>query len=450
MNTSFVIRITLIISGMLVCTGLSSYFVYSKHIELALLCALLLLLLLIPLYRVLWNNARKIDYFIQAIANDDYTFRFPEAPNWIHSRDLEQQLNRVKVIMQKKRFSIQEQETYYSLLLEKVSSGVILVSRSLHVVQCNAQALKLLHLNVFTHLSQLNNTAPELYSLFSSLRPGQPQKVSYTTERESIELLVQASAISLRQEEYRLLVINDVQKLLEEGEMETWIKLFRVLSHEMMNSINPITSLSDSLLKLYQEETDPKVLYQDTVNALQVIQETGNRLIDFVGSYHKLLRVPPPKKQDIDIVDFLQGMVMLSSHSEYFSRCKIQVDASPEAPLLYADPNLLGQIVINLIKNALQAIGHDSNPKREEGLIRLSYSRDENGAGVLEVTDNGPGIPPEVLPQVFVPFFTTKSDGSGIGLSLARQIMRAHGGSIQLHSNAQQTSFSLHFPLETA
>jgi Signal transduction histidine kinase involved in nitrogen fixation and metabolism regulation len=449
MNASFVIRITLILSGMLACTSLSVYFFVAKQTEWALFCILLLLLLLLPLYRVLWNNARKIDYFIQAIANDDYTFRFPEAPSWIHTRDLEQQLNRVKLIMQKKRLSIQEQETYYSLLLEKVSSGVILVTHNQHVVQCNAQALKLLHLNVFTHLSQLNNTAPELYTLFSQLRPGQPQKISYTTERESIELLVQTTSISLRQEEYKLLVINDIQKLLEEGEIETWIKLFRVLSHEMMNSINPITSLSDSLLKLYQEEKDPQVLYQDTVNALQIIQETGRRLIDFVGSYHKLLRVPPPKKQNIDIVDFLQGMVMLSSHSEYFSRSRIRVEVASDAPPLCADPNLLGQVVINLIKNALQSIGNDPAPQREDGHILLSYRRDENGAGVLEVTDNGPGVPPEVVPQIFVPFFTTKSEGSGIGLSLARQIMRVHGGSIQLRSHPQQTCFSLHFPLET-
>ena len=402
-------------------------------------------ILLIILWQAIRRLHKKIDYFIAAIDNDDYTFRFPSYKAfWSSSTDLSRQLNRVKEVMQQKRLSMQEQEKYYEVLLAKVNSGVLLVNETGHVLQANQAALQLLSREIFTHIAQLEPIAPELYDVLRSIRSGEQQKVVFSNEKERMELLVHASAIVLRGKSHKLFVIQDIKQLLDEQEMEVWIKLFRVLSHEIMNAITPITSLSDSLLHLQSDPEAIQTLKEDTIQGLQVINETGKGLLSFVESYHRLLRVPTPQKEVLDMPDFLSGTILLCSHLPYFSKVHIDLHIDPQAPPLYADGNLLGQVMINLMKNAIQAIEGAAIPN---GKICIDYQKAMDGKLTLELSDNGPGIAPEIANQIFVPFFTTKSNGSGIGLSLARQIMRAHGGTIQMQSTpGYTTKFSLFFP----
>ena len=387
---------------------------------------------------------KKIDYFIDAISNDDYTFHFSTEKNiWSSSADLNRQFNRVKQAMQQKRLSIQEQEKYYEILLGKINSGVLLVNETGHVIQVNQNTLKLLGREIFTHLRQLEPFAPELYAVLHSIRSGEELKVMFSNEKERLELWVHASTFNLRGKNYKLLVINDVRQILDEQEMETWTKLFRVLSHEIMNSIAPITSLSDSLLQLQYNSEAAQTLKEDTIQGLQVINETGKGLLSFVESYHRLLRIPTPQKELIDPSDFLNGIIVLCSHLPYFSQIRFNLNIDSDAPPLYADSNLLGQVMINLVKNAIQAIEASAI---SNGEVCLNYKKGHDNSPLLEVSDNGPGIPHEVVNQIFVPFFTTKKEGSGIGLSIARQIMRAHGGRIKVQSApGQRTKFTLYF-----
>ena len=444
MDKFYPLKVLALLGCIIACCAAGGYLLHIGFTWRAVGCFALAGAPLFILFRSISNVHKKIDYFIDAISNDDYTFRFPSAKKlWSSSADLSRQLNRVKEMMQQKRLAIQEQEKYYEVLLAKINSGILLVNKTDHVLQANQAALKLISREIFTHLSQLESFAPELYGVLHSIRSGEQQKVVLFNEKERIELLVQASFFALRGTTYKLFVIQDVKQLLDEQEMEIWTKLFRILSHEIMNSITPITSLSDSLLRLQNDPEAASTLKEDTIHGLQVINETGKGLLSFVESYHRLLRMPTPRKEPLDPSDFFNGTILLCSHLPYFSQIEIHLDIDPNAPPLHADANLLGQVMINLVKNAIQAIEQTGI---HHGEIRLSYQKTPEGNGLIEVSDNGQGIAPDLVGQVFIPFFTTKSDGSGIGLSMARQIMRAHGGRIQVQSTpGQLTKFSLYF-----
>jgi len=426
------------------CCVAGGYLLHAASTWQAVGCFAFSLIPLVMIYRSIQNVHKKIDYFIDAISNEDYTFRFPSKKTiWRNSSDLSRQLNRVKKTMQQKRLSMQEQEKFYEILLSKINSGVLLVNETGHVVQANHSLLKLLGREVFTHLKQLEPFAPELYSVLHIIRSGEQIKTIFSNEKERIELLVQASLFTLRGKSYKLLVIHDVRQILDEQEMETWSKLFRILSHEIMNSIAPITSLSDSLLQLQNNAESAHTIKEDTIHGLQVINETGKGLLSFVTSYHRLLRIPTPQKERLDPADFLNGIILLCSHLPYFNQVRIGLNIDPLAPPLYADGNLLAQVMINLVKNAIQAI---QDAAISDGTICLGCKKISDEGLLLEVSDNGPGISPEIMNEIFVPFFTTKREGSGIGLSIARQIMRAHGGRIQAQSIPNQTTtFSLYF-----
>ena len=310
------------------------------------------------------------------------------------------------------------------------------------VLQLNRFALKLIDLEVFTHVSQLRKVSPVLVEAFKEIRPGENRRVTYTNERGSIQLLITASGITVNGKHTRLLVINDIENEMDEKEIDSWIRLIRVLAHEIMNSIAPITSLSDTLLEIHktnQAAHTPETIRQNTINGLQVISETGKGLVSFVESYRKFTRIPQPEKEIIELNEFIQRMIILCSMEPNFSAITIQTQLTPENIRVYADPNLLGQVMLNLMKNAIQALQNRENP-----ILRVVAEQLPTGNIRLQVIDNGPGIPSDMINEIFVPFFTTKNEGTGIGLSIARQIMRAHGGNLKVSSIPdKETVFTL-------
>ena len=258
-------------------------------------------------------------------------------------------------------------------------------------------------------------------------------------------MLIGATQITIQDEKLTLLVINDIENEMDEKEIDSWIRLIRVLSHEIMNSIAPITSLSDTLSNMHKtssafSEEEQEQVKQNTINGLQVISETGKGLISFVESYRKFTRIPEPVKESIDLNEFIHRMVILCSMEPNFSKITINIQIHPIDLKIYADPNLLGQVVLNLMKNTIQAM-----QEQTEGTLSILAEADPVTKIIrIKITDNGPGIPPEIINEVFVPFFTTRAEGSGIGLSIARQIMRAHGGNIKVSSIPhQETTFTL-------
>lgn len=385
---------------------------------------------------------RKLAYFFSALENDDYTIRFIENDSVKSERLLNVVLNRIKAIIQHTRLEIQQKECYYELILNSISSGVIALDEKGFVTQLNRFAQKLLGLEVFTHISQLRRLSPQLSEVFEEIRSGDNRRVTYSNERGSIQLLISATGITINGKKIRLLVINDIENEMDEKEIDSWIRLIRVLTHEIMNSVAPITSLSDTLLSIHKDdfrEDDPKQMRQNTINGLQVISETGKGLISFVESYRKYTRIPEPVKEKIEVNEFIQRMIILCSTEPDFSNIRIKTEIKPEGLKIVADPNLLGQVMLNLMKNAIQSLHEQKN-----AILRITAGQLPSGSIKIQVTDNGPGIPADILNEIFVPFFTTKTEGSGIGLSIARQIIRAHNGTLKVSSvPGQETTFAL-------
>lgn len=242
----------------------------------------------------------------------------------------------------------------------------------------------------------------------------------------------------MREKDLRIVAINDINSELDDKEIDSWIRLTRVLTHEIMNSVTPITSLSDTLLSLHNE------MNQEIREGLEVISATGKSLTSFVETYRQFTHIPVPQPKLIDLHPFLDRLSRLAEHHSKNPNLNIHVDVDPDDLILYADENLISQVILNLLKNAIQAIGDEQT----NGLILLKARSDEKEAITIEVTNNGPLIPPEEAEHIFIPFFTTKNDGNGIGLSISRQIMRLSGGSLELRSNptAGLTTFVLTFP----
>ena len=305
------------------------------------------------------------------------------------------------------------------------------------IIRCTELHDKLLE-TVFTHARQLGRIDENLERLISDVRPGEKHQISFINERGTVHLSVRVSEMTLQEKHVRIIAINDINSELDDKEIESWIRLTRVLTHEIMNSVTPITSLSDTLLSLHQN------VDEEIRGGLEVISSTGKSLIAFVESYRKFTHIPTPQPSLFYVNKFAERLTRLARHHNNYPNITIRIDVEPEDLIVYADENLITQVVLNLLKNAMQAIGHE----QENGLILFKAYCDPNEAVILEVTNNGPIIPPEEAEHIFVPFFTTKEGGSGIGLSISRQIMRLSGGSIALRSNPaqRQTTFVLTFP----
>lgn len=236
-----------------------------------------------------------------------------------------------------------------------------------------------------------------------------------------------------------ILVLNDINNELDEKEIDSWIRLTRVLTHEIMNAVTPITSLSDTLLGL----TEAQVSKEEIRNGLQTISSTGKGLLSFVESYRKFTRIPTPEPSLFYVKSFIERMVELARHQYPDVRVTFHMDIAPSDLILYADENLVSQVVINLLKNAIQAIESDKNTDKE-GHINIRAYCNEAEAILIEISNNGPAIPNDIAEHIFIPFFTTKEGGSGIGLSISRQIMRLSGGNLSLLPG-KETTFILKF-----
>ena len=384
------------------------------------------------------DSIRRVTFMFNAIDNDDFTFRFHEDPSKVDNGMLNAALNRIKEILVRVKVRAEERERYYQLIMEYARTGLITINDAGSVYQANGEALRIFGLPRITHIQQLELPAPEAYRVLTKIRPGEKHHVSCVTETGEMSLSLGCSEIVLEKRRLRVVVISDINSELSEMQIESWSKLTRILTHEIMNSVTPITSLSDTLLSLHQNADD------EIRNGLEVISTTGKSLISFVESYRKFTHIPTPEPTLFYVQKFEERMVKLARHHTDFPNITINVSVEPSDLIVYADENLISQVVLNLLKNAMQAIGCG----QADGLIEVKAYCNEEEAVLIEVSNNGPVIPQEEAEHIFVPFFTTKEGGSGIGLSISRQIMRLSGGSIALKSApaAKRTTFVLTFP----
>ncbi len=408
---------------------------YAERYSIVVVCAGALVGSAVLLVRLYFYNTRKITFMFNAIESGDFAFRFPEHEQTSYDRNFNQALNHLRDLSLKTRNDIREQEQYYELILSHVITGIVVIDEKGNVFQTNDEALRLLGMPIFTHIQQLYRVDETLPELFRQLQSGDTQSVTVHTERGTFHLALQVSSVVIRGKALRIVAINDIDRQLDEKELESWIRLTRVLTHEIMNAITPVTSLSETLLQLHGDQDD------DIRRGLEVIQTTSQGLIAFVESYRRFTRIPYPEFQLVYVKKMLDRLVLLVSESIRERDIRIEVTVDRDDLMIQADENQISQVILNLLKNALAAL--DDRP---EGWIRINAYCDRNEQVIIELSNNGAPIPPEVAEQIFVPFFTTRPDGSGIGLSISRQIMRLHHGSIKLlYSNQHETVFALRF-----
>ena len=397
------------------------------------ICIILLILSIIWQMRLYCHHIKQVLFMIDALENNDNTFRFPEEDGTMESRQINVALNRVGHILYNVKSETAQQEKYYELILDFVSTGLLVLNDNGAVYQKNKEALRLIGLNIFTHVRQLSKVDTELMNRMENCRPGDKLQVTFHNERGTVNLSIRVSEINVRKEHLRILALNDINTELDEKEIDSWIRLTRVLTHEIMNSVTPITSLCDTLLSM-SESKDEEISH-----GLQTISATGKGLLSFVESYRQFTRIPTPEPSLFYVKAFIERMVELARHQNPCDNIIFHTEISPADLILYADENLISQVVINLLKNAIQAIG--SQP---DGKIEIQAYCNETEEILIEIKNNGPEIPLEIAEHIFIPFFTTKEGGSGIGLSISRQIMRLSGGSLTLLPD-KETRFILKF-----
>lgn len=423
--------LTLLLLWIIVVTIGTFFFMEERHFFWGCICGGLVLGGVVLLYSLFIRNTQKIAFLFDSIENDDYTFRFIGEGDQ-YDKLLNNSLNRIKRVLENTRNDIIEHEKYYEHILNNVETGIIIADSVGNIYQTNQAALKLLGLPVFTHVQQLKNVDKELINIFKQTQNGDKRQISFCNERGTVTLSMRTSEVVIRQNRRLIIALNDINNELDERETESWIRLIRILTHEIMNAITPITSLSESLLTIQEPQND------NIYKGLEAIHTTGKGLISFVETYRELTRIPPPKQAVFEVQQFLTRMIRLSLPE--MRTPIINLSIQPDDLLLYADENLISQVVLNLLKNALHA------SQNGEAILIKAYNNDE-GQVMIEICDNGCGIPDEIVPHIFIPFFTTKESGSGIGLSIARQIMRLHGGTLSLIRNTTnfRTVFRLTF-----
>ncbi len=403
----------------------------SRLIILFAVVVLLLLFGYVRLFRHYRRNIRKVAFMFDAMDNVDYSFRFPEDRVSHDDKILNSALNRIKRIMEKAHSDAMEREKYYERIINSVDTGIIVIDDKGNVRQNNDFALGLIGISVLTHISQLKGISISLYRQVQDILPGERSQVSFSNERGECHLSLRASKTLLKGRQVRLITINDIKTELDDNEIDSWIKLIRVLTHEIMNTVTPITSLSETLL--------PKA-DGDVKDGLEVIHKTSRELVTFVENYRKFTHVPTPVPTLFYIKPFLERMVRLAYPLIAGKQISITEEVMPEDLILYADESLVGHVVTNLLKNAVQALGGG-------GKIMIKAYCNESEAVIIDISDDGPLIPEDVAQHIFVPFFTTKKDGSGIGLPVSKQIMRLSGGALTLNSDRKKglTTFSMIF-----
>lgn len=382
----------------------------------------------IRLYRHYRRNIKKVIFLFDAIDNVDFSFNFPMQGVSKNDRILHQSLNRIKAFLQHTREEQMEREKYYEQILNMVDAGIMVVDSHDNVLQHNQAALRLLDTDVLTHLNQVREKL----------------KDEHLSKHET--------ATMIKDKPVRIIAISDVSHELSNQEIDSWIKLIRVLTHEIMNTITPVTSLSETLLKELEESESLRI-------GLETIHKTGTELLSFVNNYRRFTHVPQPQPSLLYVEPFLQRMALLCNH-------EVSIEVAPKDLIVYADESLIAHVVTNLLKNATEAIkehsenfstGTDKSKETDTSkdctfaqnpYIQIKAYANEQEAIIIDVINNAGLIPDDIAAHIFIPFFTTKKEGSGIGLSLSRQIMRVSGGTLSLHQDKEEntTTFRIIIP----
>lgn len=396
--------------------------VYEKMMFL-LVCLPLLTLSVFRLISVYKGIIGRISFIIRAVKNDDYSFRFTENPNRTENVLVNSALNEIKDVMDEKKRLIREDEKNFELIMECANIGIMLLMENGTVVHANSKALGIFSLQMISHISFLKSQSEELVNVLQDIKPSEQHVVRYNTEIAEVNLVLSCASINYKGKNLRVVTIGDIAKELDNQEVKVWENLTRILTHEIMNSLAPITSISNTLIDNIDDS-------EKIGEGLEVIHSTSERLMNFVNSFRQVTRVPMPQKSPFYLKEIIDNVISLVD----FQKIKLEVDINPIDIMLYADKSQMSQVLLNILKNAIESC--DSDDKSYNIEIKSFIDNEERIH--IELSNNAGKISDEIAENIFTPFFTTKRDGSGIGLAVSRQIIRLHGGTLLLSKNTEE------------
>jgi nitrogen fixation/metabolism regulation signal transduction histidine kinase len=415
-----VIILMAVVSGVVIATNRHAHLIAT--VPIITICVVRL----VKLYK---EVIERLMFVFRAVQNDDYSFRFTENPNVTRYAIVNQSLNRIKEVLDSAKMQMREKEKYFELIMECANIGIITVMENGIVAQTNSKALHIVGMERLNHIDQLRTLSPELCDALHQIRPEEQRTARLATEIGEQALLLSCSAMSFNGKELRVISVGNIHEELDRKEVESWEKLTRILTHEIMNSLAPVTSISHTLLS---SSGDTETVQQ----GLETIHSTSERLMRFVSAFRAVTRIPAPQKAPFYLSELVAESLSLIPHESI----EVEVSIEPEDTMLYADRALMSQVMVNLLKNATEALlAQDCDRK-----ITIRSTIDAEERIQIEITNNGSAIPAEVAENIFTPFFTTKTDGSGIGLAVSRQILRLHGGSLRLkHNDEGRVTFAI-------
>lgn len=382
------------------------------------------------LFRLVDKTNSEIASFLLNIKYDDYTATYTtQEPD----QSFKQLYGAFNTITDKFRDIRQEKEAqfqYLQAIVEHVDTGLICFDRDGRTLLMNRALQRLLHKSYFPDMNAVQRFNPALHEAMAGLQPGERQLVKIVAGNQILQLAVRTTILKLKNGEYHLYSLQNISAELEEQEVQSWQKLIRILTHEIMNSVTPVASLAATANEMIGKfNTFDAETTEDIRTAVRAIQKRSEGLLHFTETYRQLTRIPEPKFQEVNTVTLLEDVLTLfkPSLAEHAIRLEKKLPATPLP--VQVDPELMEQVLINLIKNAAEAVKGRPSPE-----ISIAAAKDAEGTVIIQVADNGPGIPDDLQEQIFVPFFTTKDEGSGIGLSLCRQIVHMHKGSLSVIS----------------
>lgn len=410
------------------------------------LTVLIIVFQLIELYRFTSQTNRKLTRFLESVKYSDFISGFANDNKLGTSfRELNTAFNEVMEAFRKARSEKEESWQYLNTIVQQVRTGIISFDGEGEVQLMNANAKKYIG---NTNLKNINELADQNPKLYESLKQAEPGKSALYKVGNEFLLTIQATELRIRGNTVKVVTLQNIQTELQKQELEAWQNLTRVLRHEIMNSITPISSLTSTLREILDQDMVKKEINyelksegaEDLREGLATIENRSKGLIQFIDAYREYTSLPQPKLKTVKLKDLLEHAANLMRTEIKKTTIDFKVICDSDYLTLEVDEEMIGQVLINLIKNAMEALYQTENPKIE---LIGKY----NGQSItIEVTDNGPGIIPEAINRIFVPFFTTKKTGSGIGLALSRQIMQMHNGSLSVVSELDvKTVFTLKF-----
>ena len=402
---------------------------------------ILFVLQLISLIRYVEQTNRKLTKLFESIRHTDFTNKFTDNQLGQSFAELNNEFNLVIDAFNKNKTEKEEHFNYLLTVIQHVSIGIIVFKHDGTVDVYNNAVKKLLQVNTLRNIKNLEGISEKLPETLLNMRAGDKELVKLFVDDELIQLSIYATQFKMRGEEFLLVSFQDINPELEQKEIESWQKLIRVLTHEIMNSITPISSLASTVSDIIEEtrENNPPrkkadiEALDDVSHAIKTIEKRSKGLLNFVEIYRNLTRIPKPNFRYFSVDDLIDRAMELMATKIEEHKIKTTIKILPKDLKILADPDLIDQVLINLLLNAIDAIKETENPN-----FTIIASVNLNNRITIEIADNGNGIKPDILDKIFMPFFTSKDTGSGIGLSLSRQIMQMHKGSISVRSRQDE------------